>query len=181
MKASVYIATSLDGFIAREDGGLDWLPPVGQTPEAEDYGYQAFMATVEALVMGRYTFAAALTMGEWGYGAKRVFVLGHGAVAIPPELAGTVEARSGPPAEVLAGLAAQGIRHVYVDGGKTIQGFLAAGLIDELILTRVPVLLGQGIPLFGPLAREVRLQHVETRAFADGLVQSHYRVARAAA
>jgi dihydrofolate reductase len=175
MKASVFIATSLDGFIARADGALDWLPGAdGEASDAEDHGYGAFMAGVDAIVVGRLTFETVLTFAGWPYGARPVVVLSHGPVTIPPERAATVEWMSAPPAEVLRRLAARGARHAYVDGGRTIQAFVAAGLIERLFVTRVPVLLGGGIPLFGPLARDVRLRHVRTQAYPSGLVQSEY-------
>jgi dihydrofolate reductase len=172
VKASVFIATSLDGFIARANGGLDWLPPGGGEP----HGYDEFMATVDALVIGRKTFETVLTFDAWPYGEKPVFVLSTRTLA--PALPGAVvERMSGAPAEIVAQLAARGVRHVYVDGGITIQGFLHAGLIQRLTITRVPVLLGAGIPLFGALQRDVVLRHVGTRQFASGLVQSEYVVA----
>jgi len=172
VKASVFIATSLDGFIARTNGELDWLPPGGGEP----HGYDEFMATVDALVVGRKTFETALTFGTWPYGAKPVFVLSTRTLAPAPPGA-VVERMSGPPAEIVSQLAARGVRHAYVDGGITIQGFLQAGLIQRLIITRVPVLLGAGIPLFGALQRDVVLRHVGTRQYAGGLVQSEYVVA----
>jgi dihydrofolate reductase len=178
MKASVFIATSLDGFIARADGALDGLPGAdGDAPAAEDHGYGAFMADVDAIVVGRLTFEKVLTFGGWPYGARPVAVLSHGPVAIPTELTPTVEAMSGPPAEVLRRLATRGARHAYVDGGRTIQAFVAAGLIDRLIVTRVPILIGGGVPLFGALARDIRLRHVRTQAYPSGLVQSEYALA----
>ncbi len=167
MRASVFIATSLDGFIARADGGLDWLPPGG----GEEHGYNEFMATVDALVIGRNTFETVLAFATWPYGEKPVFVLSTR--ALPPVPRGTVVERlSGAPAEIASQLAARGIRHVYVDGGITIQRFLQAGLIQRLIITRIPVLLGTGIPLFGPTPRDILLKHVATRQYASGLVQS---------
>ena len=172
MKASVFIATSLDGFIARTNGDLDWLPPGGGEP----HGYDEFMATVDALVIGRKTFETVLTFDTWPYGAKPVFVLSTRTLAPAPPGA-VVERMSGAPAEIVSQLAARGVRHVYVDGGITIQGFLQAGLIQRLIITRVPVLLGAGIPLFGALPRDVVLRHVGTRQYAGGLVQSEYVVA----
>lgn len=177
VKASVYIATSLDGFIAREDGALDWLP--GGSGE-EDYGYSQFMAGVDALVMGRKTYETVRRFGSWPYGSKLVVVLSGSALEIPSDLAQSVEAMSCPPAEVVRRLAARGLRHLYVDGGRTIHGFLEAELIDELIITRIPVLIGRGIPLFGPRTDDVRLHHLETRSFAGGLVQSRYEVVREA-
>jgi dihydrofolate reductase len=180
MKTTVYIATSLDGYIARPDGGLDWLSQGGGEGggDGEDYGYKAFMATVDALVMGRHTYEKVLTFGAWPYERKRVVVLSSRPVTIAPEIAATVESMAGTPAEVVERLAARGLGHLYVDGGVTIQRFLAAGLIDRFIITRIPVLIGAGIPLFGPLERDVRLRHVETRSFPSGLVQGEYAVIR---
>ena len=172
MKASVFIGTSVDGFIARSNGDLDWLPPGGGEP----HGYDEFMATVDALVMGRKTFETVLTFDTWPYGEKPVFVLSTRPLA-PAPLGAVVERMSGDPAEVVSQLAARGIQHVYVDGGITIQGFMRAGLIQRLIITRVPVLIGDGIPLFGSLPRDLRLRHVATRHYPSGLVQSEYLVA----
>jgi dihydrofolate reductase len=181
MRISVYIATSLDGFIARENGALDWLPGANTESGGEDYGYGEFMAAVDTLVMGRNTFESVMRFAEWPYGQKPVVVLSHRPVAIPGNLAATVETLSCSPAELVERLAARGAKHVYVDGGKTIQGFLRGGLIDEIIITRVPVLLGAGLPLFGPLERDLRLLHLATRAYPNGLVQSRYAVERRAA
>ena len=171
MKASVFIATSLDGFIARANGDLDWLPPGGGEP----HGYDEFMATVDALVIGRKTFETVLAFDTWPYGEKPVFVLSTRTLA-PAPLGAVVERMSGAPAEIVSQLAARGIRHAYVDGGITSQGFLQAGLIQRMIITRIPVLLGDGIPLFGPLQRDIVLSHVATRQYASGLVQSEYAV-----
>ena len=170
MKASVFIATSLDGFIARANGELDWLPA-----DAEEHGYEAFIATVDALVIGRKTYETVLGFDTWPYGGKPVYVLSTHALAPAPQGA-AVERLSGDPAEIVAQLAARGVGHAYVDGGITIQGFLEAGLIQRLILTRIPVLLGAGIPLFGALTRDIVLRHVGTRQYASGLVQSEYAV-----
>lgn len=178
MKASVYIATSLDGFIAREDDGLDWLPGAGGEDEIadEDLGFQEFMDTVDVLVMGRNTYEVVLSFGQWPYGSKRVIVLSSRPVQIPEDQSGTVEWRSCSAAELVKELSESGAEHIYVDGGKTIQGFLEAGLIQEIIITKIPVLIGSGIPLFGPLSKDVRLAHTETRSFDNGLVQSKYQV-----
>ena len=172
MNASVFIATSLDGYIARANDDLDWLPPGG----GEEHGYEAFMATVDALVIGRRTFEKVLTFDAWPYGEKPVFVLSTRSLAAAPEAA-VVEHLTGPLATVPSRLEARGIHHAYVDGGITVQGFLRAGLIQRLIITRIPVLLGDGIPLFGPLPHDVALRHVTTRQYASGLVQSEYVVA----
>jgi len=172
VKASVFIGTSLDGFIARANGDLDWLPPGG----GEEHGYEAFMATVDALVIGRKTFEKVLTFGTWPYGEKPVFVL-SARTLLPAPPGAVVERMSGAPAEIVSRLAARGVGHVYVDGGITIQRFLQAGLIQRLIITRVPVLIGDGISLFGALQRDIVLRHVGTRQYTSGLVQSEYEVA----
>jgi dihydrofolate reductase len=171
VKASVFVGTSLDGFIARADGSFDFLSAGGDEP----HGYEEFMATVDALVIGRKTFETALGFDGWPYGKKPVFVLSTRPIAAAPPGA-VVERMSGDPAAIVSQLEARGIQHAYVDGGITIQRFLQAGLINRLIVTRVPVLIGTGIPLFGPLQRDVALKHVATRQYAGGLVQSEYVV-----
>lgn len=171
VKASVFIGTSVDGFIARANGALDFLPPGGGEP----HGYDQFMATVDALVIGRKTFETVLTFNAWPYPEKPVFVLSTRPLATAPPGA-VVERMSGAPADIVSHLAGRAIRHIYVDGGITIQRFLQAGLIQRLIITRVPVLIGTGIPLFGALAHDVALKHVATRQYASGLVQSEYVV-----
>ena len=172
--ASIYIATSLDGFIARENGDLDWLP----VPErgGEDYGYAAFMKSIDALVIGRNTYEKALSFGGWPYGKTRVVVLTTRPLGKLP-VGANIEAESGEPAEIVNRLAATDARRLYVDGGVTIQRFLTAGMIDRLIITQIPVLIGRGIPLFGPLDRDIELTHVSTRSWPNGLVQSEYVVA----
>jgi dihydrofolate reductase len=174
MTVSVFVGTSLDGFLARPDGAFDFLPEGGGEP----HGYDEFMASVDALVIGRMTFETVLAFPSWVYGKKRVVVLGSKPVDLSEALArgGAVEQMGGEPAEIVARLAATGAHHLYVDGGITIQRFLRAGLVDRLIITRVPVLIGEGRPLFGPLPHDVRLTHVSTRHFPSGLVQSEYRV-----
>ncbi len=172
MKASVFVGTSLDGFIARANGDLDFLEAGGGEP----HGYDEFIATVDALVIGRKTFETVLTFGSWPYGNKPVFVLSTRPLAPTPPGA-MVERMSGAPADIVSQLAARGIGHIYVDGGITIQRFLEAGLIHRLIITRVPVLIGGGIPLFGAVPRDIPLKHVATRHYASGLVQSEYLVA----
>jgi dihydrofolate reductase len=172
LKASVFVGTSLDGFIARANGDLDFLPPGGGEP----HGYDEFMATVDALVMGRKTFETVLSFDTWPYGEKPVFVLSTHPLAPAPR-GSVVEHLSGAPAQIVSQLAARGIGHAYVDGGITIQRFLQAGLIQRLIITRVPVLIGAGIPLFGAVPRDIVLRHVGTRQYASGLVQSEYQVA----
>ncbi|QDU16806.1 Dihydrofolate reductase [Gimesia maris] len=179
MKVSVYIATSLDGFIARKDGALDWLPGIEspESPEGEDYGYHEFMDSIDVLIMGRNTFETVLSFeGDWPYGAKRMFILSSQPITIPNELTDSVESSSSSPGELIEQLAKRGFQHVYVDGGKTIQSFLRAGLIDELIITRIPILIGSGIPLFGEADADIQLKHLETQTFSNGLVQSRYQI-----
>jgi dihydrofolate reductase len=172
VKASVFIGTSVDGFIARRVGSLDFLPPGGGEP----HGYAEFMESVDALVIGRKTYETVLAFDTWPYGEKPVFVLSTQSLATAPAGA-LVEHLSGDPTQIMSQLDGRGIKHVYLDGGITIQRFLRAGLIQRLIITRVPVLIGEGIPLFGSLLRDVRLEHVATRHYASGLVQTEYRVA----
>ena len=172
MKTTVFVGTSLDGFIARPNGALDFLDAGGNEP----HGYEEFMASVDALVIGRHTFDTVLGFGGWAYGTKPVFVLSTR--SLPPLPPGAVVERlAGDPAAIVAQLDARGVRHAYIDGGITIQRFLAAGLIQRLIISRVPVLIGAGIPLFGPLLRDIPLRHVATRHYRGGLVQSEYEVA----
>lgn len=173
MKASVFIATSLDGFIARKDGALDWLPH----DSTEPHGYDEFIATVDAIVIGRNTFETVLSFGGWPYKRMPVVVLSSTPSALTAPAGAACDFMSGSPVEIVERLSARGLTHLYVDGGITIQRFLDAGLIQRIIITRIPVLLGDGIPLFGPLRHDIRLQHVGTRAFPSGLVQSEYLVA----
>jgi len=171
IRASVFVGTSLDGYIARLDGALDFLPA-----EPEDHGYTEFMAGVDTLVIGRKTYETVLGFDTWPYAGKRVVVLSTRPIAKPRVADADVTQMSGNPADIVAQLAERGAQHLYVDGGVTIQRFLEAGLIQRLIVTRVPVLIGTGTPLFGPLTRDVRLRHVATRQYASGLVQSEYLV-----
>jgi dihydrofolate reductase len=169
---AVFIATSLDGYIARSGGGLDWLKQVEQ--EGEDYGYAAFAASVDALILGRKTYDTVLGFGAWPYEGKRVAVL----TRRPPAPRFGEEFLSGTPAEILAKLA--GVRRAYVDGGDVIGQFLSAGLIDELTISTVPILLGAGIPLFRGNGLERRLVLQRSRRWPSGLVQSTYLAAGAA-
>jgi len=171
MLASVFIGTSVDGFIARPDGALDFLPADGGEP----HGYNEFFASVDALVIGRNTFETVMAFPEWPYGDKRVVVLSGRPLNLA-KVASSVEQMQGSPREIVAKLEARGIRHIYVDGGVTIQRFLREGLIQRLVITRVPVLIGQGIPLFGALGKDIRLEHVQTQPYPSGLVKTEYRV-----
>ena len=172
MKASVFVGTSLDGFIARLDGTFDFLPAGGGEP----HGYVEFMATVDALIIGRKTYETVLSLDEWPYGGKPTIVLSTQPLAAAPAGA-VVEQMSGVPAEIVSQLAHRGVQHAYVDGGVTIQRFLEAGLIQRITITRVPMLIGTGIPLFGAIRRDIRLRHIATHQYAGGLVKSEYEVA----
>jgi dihydrofolate reductase len=173
MKISVFVGTSIDGFIARPNGGLDFLPEGGGEP----HGYAEFIASVDAIVLGRNTFEKVLTFPRWPYGEKRVVVLSSRPVDVTVAREARIEQMGGAPAEIVSQLAGSGANHIYVDGGITIQRFLRAGLIDRLVITKVPVVIGQGIPLFGALPHDIHLRHVMTRSYASGLVSSEYEVA----
>jgi Dihydrofolate reductase len=174
MHASVFVGMSLDGFIARPDGRFDFL----KSAESGPHGYEEFMASVDALLIGRGTYEVVLGLGGWFYGNKPVFVLSTKPLAPAPKEA-IVERTSGEPREVAKQLDARGVKHVYVDGGLTVQQFLEAGLIDRLIINRVPVLIGKGISLFGPLSRDIRVKHIATRNLKGGGVQSEYHLGAA--
>jgi dihydrofolate reductase len=172
MTATVFVGASVDGFIARNNGDLDFLDEGGGEP----HGYTEFIASVDAIVIGRNTFEKVLTFGSWPYGDKRVVVLSSRPLDLSVVVGGVVEQMAGPPADIISQLAATGAQHLYIDGGIIVQRFLSAGLIQRLIITRVPVLIGDGIPLFGALPRDIRLQHVVTRHYQSGLVQSEYLI-----
>jgi dihydrofolate reductase len=176
-RAFVFIATSVDGFIARRDGGIDWLERANATlPPGEDCGYGAFFALIDALVMGRHTFDLVRRFDPWPYGDKPVIVLSRHGVAVPAPLRDRVSVSAEAPQALLRRLGAAGLTRVYVDGGLTVQSFLHEGLIDELTVTTVPVLLGEGRSLFGALAGDVALELVESRHWPFGFVQNRWRV-----
>jgi len=163
---SVFIATSLDGFISRNNGSIDWLNEANKTvPPGEDCGYSKFMADVDALVMGRNTFEQVLTFDSWPYGSTPVSVLSQRGVSLPSNLPPNVSVSSETPSALVARLIEHGAKKIYVDGGLTIQSSLAAGLIDNITITVIPVLLGSGRPLFGPLPTDMRLAHECATAF----------------
>jgi dihydrofolate reductase len=172
MTVSVFVGTSVDGFIARTNGALDWLPADGGEP----HGYAELMASIDALVIGSKTFETVLGFDPWPYGDKRVVVLSSRPVDLSKAVGVVVEQMAGSPAQIVSRLAASGAHHLYVDGGITIQRFLRAGLVDRLTITRVPVLIGDGIPLFGALPHDIRLRHVASQHYPSGLVVSEYQV-----
>lgn len=174
MKASMFVGTSIDGFIARRNGDFDFLPAGGGEP----HGYDEFMANVDVLVIGRNTFDKVMTFETWHYAGKRVVVLSSRDIDSSSVRSAVVEVMCGSPTEILARLEAGGATHAYIDGGITVQGFLREGLIQRIFVTRVPVLIGDGIPLFGSLPHDVRLLHILTTTYPSGLVKSEYEVLR---
>jgi dihydrofolate reductase len=175
MKLSVFCGVSVDGFLARPNHALDFLDAGGQEP----HGFEEFYASVDVVVIGRNTFEVVRSFDEWFYGTKPVVVLSTRPLDFSSIKGGVIEQMAGEPAEIATELKARNFKHAYIDGGITIQRFLAAGIIDRLIITRVPVLIGAGIPLFGPLMlgqapHDITLRHVATRSYHGGLVQSEY-------
>ena len=180
-KVSVYIATSLDGFIARENGDIDWLDAMDDlVPPGEDCGYYSFMKSVDALVMGRNSYEKVLTFGDWPYGETPVTVMSSQPIEFPDQVPASIRHSAEKPQQLCERLSQEGVKHIYIDGGNTIQRFLAAGLVDELTITLIPVLLGSGIPLFGPLPTDVSLKCVAAKAYEFGFVQLHYTVEKIA-
>ncbi|AKM31032.1 deaminase [Pandoraea faecigallinarum] len=176
--AHVFIATSLDGYIARPDGDIDWL--LQRDDPAEDHGYAAFIADKDAIVMGRGTYEKVRAMGPWTYELP-VTVLSTqlAGTPVPEALKGKVRFSDLPPRALLDALARENVQRIYVDGGQTVQSFLRDGLIADLVVTTVPLLIGAGKPLFGALTKDIDMQLVASRCFPSGLVQSTYRVVTA--
>lgn len=172
----VFIGASLDGFIAREDGDIGWL--LSRNEPGENYGYDEFMANIDAIVMGRGSFEAVRDSDPWFY-ERPVLVLSSTLAGqpVPPRLAGRVRFFGGSPKEAMALLEAEGVRRAYVDGGLVVQSFLREGLIADMIVTYAPVLIGRGRPLFGPIPADLPLVHEGTRTYPVGMVQSRYRLA----
>jgi dihydrofolate reductase len=173
----VFIATSLDGFIARRNGDIDWLP--GLAADGGDYGYGDFIRGVDGIVMGSGSFRKVLTFPSWPYD-KPVVVMSRSLAEadLGPDLAGRVTIWRGEPQPLMVALARRGWTAAYVDGGQVIQSFLRQGLIDEMTISRIPALIGDGLALFGALEGDVRLEHRQTTAYPSGLVQSRYGVVR---
>jgi dihydrofolate reductase len=171
-KCSAFIASSLDGYIARTDGNMDWLR--GAAENGGDYGYQAFFRSIDCIVIGRKTYEKVLSFGEWPYNGKKVVVLTTTPKAVPEIPALNVEAMSSAPSDVLERLKGTGCTHAYIDGGKTVQAFLRDGLIDEITITTVPIILGDGVRLFGKVKNDITLRHLETRTYTNGFVQTRY-------
>jgi dihydrofolate reductase len=171
MKSFVYIGTSLDGYIAKNDGNIDWLTQFANKDVFD--AYEKFIGKIDAIVIGRGTFEKVLTFPAWPY-KKKVFVLSTSIKQIPQSLTNKVTLLSMKPKDVLHYLSNSGLTSIYVDGGKVIQEFLKEDLVDELIISKVPVLIGSGIPLFGYLDWELLFKHIRTETFSNGLVRSYY-------
>jgi dihydrofolate reductase len=168
----VYIACSLDGFIARKDGSIDWLMDI-PNPENSDYGFSDFMERIDGIMMGRNTFETVLSFGQWPY-TKAVYVLSSTLKEVPTHLRHKAEVVHGDLQDIISSLKSKGIGHLYIDGGRTIQSFLKQDLIDELIITRIPIILGSGIPLFADLDREIKFELTQTEILNKELVKSTY-------
>ena len=168
----VYIATSLDGFIARKDGSIDWLMEI-PNPDNSDYGFSDFMKRIDGLIMGRNTFELVLKFGQWPY-TKPVFVLSRKMKEIPDHLRYKAELIQGKLNTIIEVLKEREFENLYIDGGKTIQSFLKQDMIDEIIITRIPIILGSGIPLFKEMDFELRFEHIQTEVLNKALVKSRY-------
>jgi len=171
MKTIVYIGTSLDGFIARKDGNIDWL--VQFANDEAIHAYEEFISRIDAIVIGRGTFEKVLTFPSWPY-EKKVFVLSTNIKQVPDIVREKVTILSMKPGELLSYLSRKGFSSIYVDGGKVIQDFLKADLIDELIISKTPMLIGSGIPLFGYLDTDLQFKHIRTEVYSNELVRSYY-------
>ncbi len=175
MRTIVYIGTSLDGFIARKDGNIDWLVQFANDEAMRSY--EEFISRVDAIVIGRGTFEKVLDFPTWPYD-KKLFVLSKSIRQVPDKLREKLTLLSMEPAELLSHLSKMGFSSLYIDGGKVIQSFLRADLIDEMIISRVPILIGSGIPLFGGLDTDLQFKHIRTEACSNGLVRSYYEKKR---
>jgi len=170
----VYIATSLDGYIADKDGGLDWLQSI-PNPDNLDMGWVNLIERIDAIVMGRKTFEKVCSFDcDWPY-SKPVFVLSNSMQSIPEGYEDKVEPIKGSLAEVIEAIGLKGHKHLYIDGGVTVQSFLKEDLIDEMIITVIPILLGGGKPLFGELPKPMTFEYVKTEVYLNAMVQNHYR------
>jgi dihydrofolate reductase len=176
MKTSniVFIAKSLDGYIAGPNGELDWLETI-PNPDHLDMGFMPLIERIDALVMGRTTFETVCSFGgPWPY-SKPVFVLRTTLKDVPEEFKDKAEIVNGSLSDVLEQIYSKGFHTLYIDGGTTIQSFLKEDLIDELILTTIPILIGGGTPLFGNLPQAMEFQHVKSEVFLNAITQDTYR------
>ena len=173
MSNIVYIATSLDGYIARKDGNLDWLMEI-PNPDNSDYGFQSFINGIDGILMGRITFETIVGFNQWPY-TKPVFILSNKLVSLPDGYQERAKIVNGEIKDILRSLRRKGIENLYIDGGKTIQSFLKQDLIDELIITRVPIILGSGFPLFVDMDIEIKFKLIDTEILNEDLVKSTYK------
>jgi len=173
---SVFIATSLDGYIARPDGDVSWLDETEPIGGGDDAGYGIFFDSIDALVMGRGTFEKVLEFDPWPYGTKTVIVLSKSLTEAPEMLRDRVRIDASTPQELVEKLSQEGFKHIYLDGGQVIQSFLREGLVDDMTLTTIPVLIGEGLPLFGKVEKDKKLRLAESRSWDNGIVQSKYQV-----
>lgn len=172
MPNTVYIATSLDGYIAPPDGSLDWLDQV-PNPTDDDYGFSEFIEHIDAIIMGRITYESILGY-DWPY-TRPVYVLSRNRIEIPEKLTGkAIPITADSIHNLISQLNDLGHTNLYIDGGKVIQSFLEKDLIDELIITKIPILLGGGTPLFGELNQFLRFTHKKTTVYENALVKSTY-------
>lgn len=173
-KNSVFIATSIDGYIADKNGGIDWLHAI-PNPDHDDMGYVEFMNRIDALVMGRRTFETVLGFDvDWPY-TQPVFVLSHSLSAIPESHKGKAFLLKGTIVKILDEIHKKGFYRLYVDGGTTIRNFLKEDLIDEMVLTTIPILLGGGTSLFSEMPNELKFELTETKTYVKQIVQNHYK------
>ena len=184
MKCSVYIATSADGFIATLDGSVDWLHSAGN-PEADmsnnpDMGFNDFIVSIDCMIMGRKCMDAIssfnLTPEQWPYGNAKIYVLSNSVTEPPENLRGKVEMYSGDITKLISQLENNGYKHAYVDGGTTITAFINLQLINEMTITKAPIILGNGIPLFGEINNSIKLANSEAIAFSNDFIQEKYTV-----
>ena len=171
MKTSIYIGTSIDGYIAREDGSIDWLENYNNNEIFKNYS--EFIKKIDAVIIGKGTFEKVLTFPSWPYD-KMVFVLSSSIKKLSNNIKGKAEVISMKPKEVLNILNSRNFTTVNIDGGKVIQSFLRDDCIDEMIISKVPVLLGKGIPMFSQLDSELLFNHIGTNVYSNGLVMSRY-------
>jgi dihydrofolate reductase len=178
LKVSVFIATSVDGYIARPDGDVAWLHEIDPLEDGDDAGYGEIFNAVDALVMGRGSFEKVLEFDPWPYGEKPVIVLSKTLTELPPHLADVVRIDPASPRAFVKKILEWGYEHIYLDGGKVIQSFLREGLVDEMTITTIPVLIGEGILLFGQLEKDIKLKLLRSRSWPNGMVQSTYHVVK---
>jgi dihydrofolate reductase len=171
----VYIACSLDGYIAKPNGNIDWLLTI-PNPKNDDYGFSEYMATIDGIIMGRNTFETVLGFPEWPY-QKPVFVLSTTLKTVPDIVKGKAEIVSGDIKRIVEDLKKRGFANIYIDGGKTIQSFLKVDLIDGMIITTISKILGEGISLFGNVRIEKTFYVEKVERLNEYMVKTYYKKA----